>query len=268
MNTSPIEIKFMEAAKKAWLFFEREKFVNRYRVDFIDESRKLIIELDWHDSHKSKEDRTYDASRDRQLLVSWYTVIRFTWTEIYKNADKCVDEILQILRAIEPQPKISWAIYIDYAFLDESYIKCRWRYKKDLKLSEFLKFLVNYLHLNWNWDVHLFWRASTFSKSIIDIDTFRYLDINSTCLRIHEYQPEFTAITLLEHLFKEWTIYDNIVLVADDWAYPPPLYQRWKRIDVLIRKSNNETSMWLIETKWQDIDYIIWWSLGLETQEL
>ena len=64
-----------------------------YRIDFAYPDKKLAVELDGHDYHKTKEQRKYDAKRDRALSLEGWNVIRFTGSEVYQNAQKCVDEI-------------------------------------------------------------------------------------------------------------------------------------------------------------------------------
>ena len=52
--------------------------IGRYRADFAFPDCKLIIETDGHDFHKTKEQRTYDAERDRFLSLEGWRVLRFT----------------------------------------------------------------------------------------------------------------------------------------------------------------------------------------------
>ena len=67
-----------------------------YRVDFALPDEHLVIELDGHDYHKTKEQRTSDAKRERDLKeLGWY-VIRFTGTEIYRDVEKCVEQVERI----------------------------------------------------------------------------------------------------------------------------------------------------------------------------
>jgi hypothetical protein len=58
----------------------------------------LIIECDGHDFHeKTKEQAQRDKSRDRALTALGHRVIRFTGSEIFRNAKKCVSDIEEIL---------------------------------------------------------------------------------------------------------------------------------------------------------------------------
>jgi len=126
---SPIEIMFYEEFK-----LHSELFKNKYSlctfdlgsqypvetedktyfVDFVldvmrvdynaktsinDICTSYAIECDGHDFHeKTKEQVTHDKQRERILLNHFSKVIRFSGSEIYNNANKCVQEVLEIIR--------------------------------------------------------------------------------------------------------------------------------------------------------------------------
>lgn len=94
---SPIEQQFWNIAKHRLLGLLPQYEIGRYRVDFALPDEHLVIELDGHDYHKTKEQRTTDAKRERDLKeLGWY-VIRFTGTEIYRDVEKCVEQVERIL---------------------------------------------------------------------------------------------------------------------------------------------------------------------------
>lgn len=64
-----------------------------YRIDLAYPDKKLAIELDGHEYHKTKEQRKHDAKRDRALNIEGWRVIRFTGSEIYQAVWECLDEI-------------------------------------------------------------------------------------------------------------------------------------------------------------------------------
>lgn len=101
---SPIEKQFFLQARRMGLDLEPQHEVNvagkTYRIDFVYPEKKIAIELDGHDYHKTKEQRTADAQRERALQSIGWTVIRFTGTEIYHDAPKCVSETFRLLRMI------------------------------------------------------------------------------------------------------------------------------------------------------------------------
>src|SRR6267142_6065754 len=123
-SPSPIEKSFREACLREGIRFDSELQISRYRGDFVDKSRRLVIEVDGHEDHKSKEDRTYDAKRDRQLHRDGYTVLRFTGSEIYTNLSRCIEEVKQTLQLMRPQPQPDGAIYVDWQFFDRKAVRC------------------------------------------------------------------------------------------------------------------------------------------------
>lgn len=52
-----------------------------------------MIELDGHEYHKTKEQRTRDSKRDRVLMSLGWDVLRFTGSEIFTDVGKCYEEI-------------------------------------------------------------------------------------------------------------------------------------------------------------------------------
>ena len=72
--------------------------IGPYLVDFVfmDE---IIVEIDGHEAHKTKEQRAYDYKRERYLLKEGYTVARFMGTEVFLNADECGREMIRVYDA-------------------------------------------------------------------------------------------------------------------------------------------------------------------------
>lgn len=70
-----------------------------YRVDFLyeREKRKIAVEIDGHDSHKTREQRTHDARKDRFLKSIGVEVVRFTGTELNADAMKCIQEFFYLV---------------------------------------------------------------------------------------------------------------------------------------------------------------------------
>lgn len=82
---------------------ESEGYV--YVVDFLidfyykEEHYLFVLECDGHDFHeKTKEQVRSDKERERNLLASGYTVIRFTGSEIYNDSFECATEALTIIQ--------------------------------------------------------------------------------------------------------------------------------------------------------------------------
>ncbi len=91
---SPMELKFYEKVRRIFREIEPQWEIqsdgHRYRADFAIPSKKIVFEIDGHDYHKTKEQRTNDTRRERNLQKAGWKVIRFTGSEIYNNLDKCV----------------------------------------------------------------------------------------------------------------------------------------------------------------------------------
>ena len=65
----------------------------RFQVDTI----KVAIEIDGHESHKTKAQRLNDYARERFLMTKRMLVIRFAASEVFVDAAACVDEVWQII---------------------------------------------------------------------------------------------------------------------------------------------------------------------------
>lgn len=62
---------------------------------------KFIVECDGHEFHeKTKEQAQRDKSRDRIFQANGFTVLRFTGSEIYQDAEKCANEIYQTIVSV------------------------------------------------------------------------------------------------------------------------------------------------------------------------
>ena len=71
--------------------------IERHRVDFAlivnivaNEEIKIVVECDGHDFHeKTKEQAARDKSRERDLQVAGWKVLRFTGSEIWRDHKAC-----------------------------------------------------------------------------------------------------------------------------------------------------------------------------------
>ena len=92
---SPIEIKLFEALIKQGYQVYTQVPCGRYRIDlaiFLSKKR-IAIEADGRDFHSSFQQKEHDNKRDLYLKKHGWEVIRFTGSEIYRNSDKCVEQI-------------------------------------------------------------------------------------------------------------------------------------------------------------------------------
>jgi very-short-patch-repair endonuclease len=76
-----------------------------YEVDFLivpdDQSLdrvKVAIELDGHDFHEKNKDQVRkDKARERAIVQQGVTVLRFSGSEVVRNARACVEEVAKFL---------------------------------------------------------------------------------------------------------------------------------------------------------------------------
>lgn len=81
--------------------------LDKYRVDFLIiagprlSNKELVyvaVECDGHEFHeRTKEQASRDRARDRALQSMGSQIFRFTGSEIYRDAGKCVSEIVNFL---------------------------------------------------------------------------------------------------------------------------------------------------------------------------
>ena len=78
-----------------------------YIIDFVVDyyfqinAMKIAIEIDGHESHKTKAQRLNDYARERFLMAKNMLVIRFTASEVFVDARSCVDEVWRIIYAFD-----------------------------------------------------------------------------------------------------------------------------------------------------------------------
>lgn len=58
----------------------------------------FAVEIDGHEYHKTKEQRYHDYMRERKLQAKGIIVVRFTASEVFVNADSCVEELHNIMK--------------------------------------------------------------------------------------------------------------------------------------------------------------------------
>lgn len=76
----------------------------KYRIDFavrlpdILGSPIFFIECDGHNFHeRTKEQAARDRAKDRAIQTAGISVLRFTGSELYRDVNKCVDEVYDFM---------------------------------------------------------------------------------------------------------------------------------------------------------------------------
>lgn len=114
LEMSPIEQIFYVCADIFTLLYENsldveaQKFIEangkKYRADFYAErflfgnteyylNKPIIIELDGHDYHSTKEQRNRDYERENNLKLAGYNVLRFTGSQVYNEPFECLAKV-------------------------------------------------------------------------------------------------------------------------------------------------------------------------------
>lgn len=104
-----IEQKFYDAyeATEHLCDIEPQAVIGIYRVDFLV-GGLYAVEIDGHEFHKTKEQREADYKRERYFIRRGYVPIRFTGTEVFLEADKCVHEIDDIVETLHLKEIDTW----------------------------------------------------------------------------------------------------------------------------------------------------------------
>lgn len=63
--------------------------------------RAIVVELDGHEGHKTKEQRQHDYARERWLQEHGLRVVRWTGSDVYADARGCVRQLVEMLRGTQ-----------------------------------------------------------------------------------------------------------------------------------------------------------------------
>ena len=95
---------------KFQIYFTSQEYVEAkgktYKPDFYVDSfcykdeeynfnKPILIELDGHDYHSTKEQRNYDYERENNLKLEGYHILRFTGSQVYNEPFECVEKVYQ-----------------------------------------------------------------------------------------------------------------------------------------------------------------------------
>lgn len=95
---SPLEQKFFDKIYSNHPEVEVQFEIGEFHVDFAFPQKKIAVEIEGHSFHSSKEQRIFDAKREREIQSLGWIVYRFTGSEIFSDIDKHVNEIEEILK--------------------------------------------------------------------------------------------------------------------------------------------------------------------------
>jgi very-short-patch-repair endonuclease len=72
--------------------------VDRYEVDFLWRSERVIVEVDGWDAHRSRSAFERDRERDARLTLLGYSVIRITWRRVSTDGPAAAKAVRSLLR--------------------------------------------------------------------------------------------------------------------------------------------------------------------------
>jgi hypothetical protein len=274
-------------------FDDAEKH-HRYRVDFILKDARLIIELDGHASHSTREQLEKDAVRQRYLSRAGYAVIRFTGREIVRDVQGCVSEVRQMYEErMQRAPAKYRVMYVDYSFVTTQMIEALRFYRgihpeKELTfqpLEKIIPHAIEWLHEKSFITVFVFCPVDLHGE-IEDLNT-TVMDYDKGEIRFNTLASELYSRDLGDHLESFAHLFDEFMVVADDPVYRDPIRavlpeklsertigtytHRYLANAKLLRLGNDETSFAgteLAYVLWQNIWYAIGTALGLNEYEL
>lgn len=84
-----------------WLLVTPQFPVGKFKVDFLIQNRRgktltgqVAVEIDGHNFHeKTKEQVAKDKARERAIVATGISVLRFSGSEVFRNPAACVHEI-------------------------------------------------------------------------------------------------------------------------------------------------------------------------------
>lgn len=297
---SHIEDEFSKAAADLADLIEREHWFgdaerhHRYRVDFFLKDARLIIELDGHAYHSTREQLEKDAIRQRYLTRAGYTVIRFTGREIARDVQRCVAEVREMYKErMQRAPAKYRVMYIDYSFVIAQMKKALSFYREihpgkvltTQPLEKVIPHAIEWLHEKSFITAFVFCPKDLHSE-IAHLNTM-VMDYDKGEIRFNTLGSDLYSFDLGEHLEDFSHLFDEFMVVADDPIYKDPVRavlpkelsertigtftHKYLANAKLLRLGNEETSFVgteLIYVLWQNIWYVIGTALGLEDYEL
>ena len=68
-----------------------------HEVDCLWRDARLVVQLDGFTFHRTRGDRERDAATDTDLELAGYRVMRLTWNDVTKRADRSIERVSNAL---------------------------------------------------------------------------------------------------------------------------------------------------------------------------
>ena len=95
----------LRTLKAIGFHFRRQAPFRSYVLDFVEHTRKLVIELDGA-QHAEMRHRVRDEIRDRTLAAAGYQVLRMSNVDVLQNMDGTIEYIVAVLGARPPPGRL------------------------------------------------------------------------------------------------------------------------------------------------------------------
>ncbi|MGH2841125.1 MAG: DUF559 domain-containing protein [Solirubrobacteraceae bacterium] len=71
-----------------------------YRADFLWRTQRLIVEVDGHATHRTRQAFEQDRRRDQRLTLAGYRVVRFTWRQVTEEPERVAAILRELLAGV------------------------------------------------------------------------------------------------------------------------------------------------------------------------
>jgi very-short-patch-repair endonuclease len=97
---SELETRFLQIVRRAHLPApQRQLRVGHCRIDFAWPSRQLAVELDGMAHHTGRLARQRDNTRQNNIVLLQWTVLRYTWADITQYPQQVLADLVRVLAA-------------------------------------------------------------------------------------------------------------------------------------------------------------------------
>ena len=95
----------LRALRTVGFHFRRQAPFRSYILDFVEHSRRVVIELDGG-QHGDAAHRVRDQMRDRLLISEGYCVLRYWNVDVLQNIDGTIEYIVSVLDSRPPPGRL------------------------------------------------------------------------------------------------------------------------------------------------------------------
>ncbi|WP_157573929.1 DUF559 domain-containing protein [Nocardia jejuensis] len=97
-HASEPERLFARALRDRGLTLLANHPIGPFRVDFVDEASRVIVEIDGREFHSAPAVFRLDRRRQNALLLNGWLVLRYAASDIFQSLDACAEETVEVVR--------------------------------------------------------------------------------------------------------------------------------------------------------------------------